>query len=216
MARRSAKIAPYTCRRAARGPDYPLVITLATAYAALRVLVFVAAVVTTVGAVASWLVRTRRISPFSGTARAIRRATDPLIVPVERRIVRAGGTPATAPWWTLSAVIVGGVLLLSLVQFLLGQFMSASFALSAGPVGILRLLVTWGFAILQIALIVRVLSSWVGGSPYSKWFRWSFVLTEWMLAPLRRVVPNFGMIDITPIIAYFLLRIVQSLVLGLI
>jgi YggT family protein len=190
------------------------VITLATAYAALRVLVFAAAVVTTVGAVASWLVRTRRISPFSGTARAIRRATDPWIVPVERRIVRAGGAPASAPWWTLAVVIVGGVVLLSLVQFLLGEFVRASLALSAGPGGILRLLVSWTFALLQIALLVRVLGSWVGGSPYSKWFRWSYTLTEWMLAPLRRVVPTIGMIDITPIIAYFLLRLAQSLVLG--
>jgi YggT family protein len=192
------------------------VITLVTAYAALRVLVFVVAVVTTVGAVASWLVRTRRISPFSGTARAIRRATDPWIVPMERRVVRAGGAPATAPWWTLAAVIVGGVILLSLVQFLLGEIVRAGAALSAGPAGVVHLLVTWAFAILQIALIVRVLSSWVGGSPYSKWLHWSFVLTEWMLAPLRRVVPNIGMIDITPIIAYVLLRLAQSLVLGII
>lgn len=191
-------------------------ITLATAYAALRLLVFVVAVVTTVGAVASWLVRTRRISPFSGTARAIRRATDPWIVPMERRVVRHGGTPATAPWWTLAVVVVGGVILLSLVQFLLGEIVRASAALSAGPAGILHLLVTWTFAILQIALIVRVLSSWVGGSPYSKWLHWSFVLTEWMLAPLRRVVPSIGMIDITPIIAYILLRLAQSLVLGII
>lgn len=191
-------------------------ITLATAYAALRVLVFAAAVVTTVGAIASWLVRTRRISPFSGTARAIRRATDPWIVPMERRVVRAGGAPATAPWWTLAAVIVGGVILLSLVQFLLGEIVRAGAALSAGPAGVVHLLVTWAFAILQIALIVRVLSSWVGGSPYSKWLHWSFVLTEWMLAPLRRVVPNIGMIDITPIIAYVLLRLAQSLVLGII
>ncbi|HEX6632128.1 MAG TPA: YggT family protein [Gemmatimonadaceae bacterium] len=191
-------------------------ITLVTAYAALRVLVFVVAVVTTVGAVASWLVRTRRISPFSGTARAIRRATDPWIVPMERRVVRAGGAPATAPWWTLAAVIVGGVILLSLVQFLLGEIVRAGAALSAGPAGVVHLLVTWAFAILQIALIVRVLSSWVGGSPYSKWLHWSFVLTEWMLAPLRRVVPNIGMIDITPIIAYVLLRLAQSLVLGII
>ncbi|HEU4630933.1 MAG TPA: YggT family protein [Gemmatimonadaceae bacterium] len=191
-------------------------IAIATAYAALRVLVFVAAVVATVGAVASWLVRTRRISPFSGTARTIRRATDPWIVPMERRVVRAGGTPASAPWWTLALVIVGGIILLSLVQFLLAQFLRAGLAISAGPVGIVRLLVTWAFALLEIALLVRVLSSWVGGSPYSKWFRWSFVLTEWMLAPLRRIVPTIGMIDITPIVAYFLLRLAQSLVLGVI
>jgi YggT family protein len=57
---------------------------------------------------------------------------------------------------------------------------------------------------------VRVISSWFRISPWSRWIRWSYVLTEWLLAPLRRVIPPFGMIDITPIVAYILLRVVQS------
>jgi YggT family protein len=44
--------------------------------------------------------------------------------------------------------------------------------------------------------------------------RWAFVLTEWFMAPLRRVVPSLGMIDITPIIAYFALSILEGVVLG--
>jgi YggT family protein len=47
-------------------------------------------------------------------------------------------------------------------------------------------------------------------SPYSPWVRWSFGLTEWLLAPLRRVVPSLGMIDITPIVAYYLLLFVGN------
>jgi uncharacterized protein YggT (Ycf19 family) len=51
-------------------------------------------------------------------------------------------------------------------------------------------------------------------SPYSRWVRWSYVSTEWILAPLRRLIPSFGQLDITPIAAYFLLTIAGS-VLGL-
>jgi YggT family protein len=140
----------------------------------------------------------------------------PLVRPVERRVLRAGGSPHTAPWWALVAVVVGGIIFLSLLGFVRDQVVVAAMALQRGSAGIYYLVVTWASAVLQIALIVRVLSSWVGGTPFSPWWRWSFVLTEWIIAPLRRVVPTFGMIDITPIIAYVLLRLAQSLVLGII
>jgi YggT family protein len=41
------------------------------------------------------------------------------------------------------------------------------------------------------------------------------VLTEWLLAPLRRIVPPLGMIDITPLVAYFLLVIAERAAMGL-
>jgi YggT family protein len=187
----------------------------AVGYAALRVVVFAAAVVAGAACLLSWLVRTRRVSPFSPVARFVRRAVDPLIAPMERRVVRAGGVPTSAPWWTLVLVVVGGIVLLSLVDFLFRQLIGAAAATSRGSMGVVALLVSWTFGLLQIALIVRVLSSWVGGSPYSPWLRWAFVLTEPILGPLRRIVPSIGMIDITPIVAYFLLRILQSVILGL-
>ena len=80
----------------------------------------------------------------------------------------------------------------------------------------LVLLVHWTFTLLQIALLVRVISSWFQISPYSGWVRWSFALTEWMLAPMRQIIPTLGMIDITPIIAYFVLRLLEGLITGLI
>jgi YggT family protein len=186
----------------------------AVGYSALRLLVFALAVAAGAACLASWLVRTRRVSPFSPVARFVRRTVDPLIAPMERRVVRAGGVPASAPWWMLVLVVVGGIVLLSLVQFVFGQVIGAAAAASAGSMGIVALVVSWTFGLLQIALLVRVLSSWVSGSPHSPWLRWAFVLTEPILAPLRRIVPTLGMIDITPIIAYFLLRLLQGLILG--
>ena len=191
-----------------------LATAFATGYVVLRLLVFAAAVVVGVGCLLAWLVRTRRVAPFSPVARFVRRTVDPLLAPVERRVVRAGGVPSSAPWWALAAMVVGGSVLLSVVQFLFGQVVRASLAASQGTTGILVLVLTWAFALLQIALLVRVLSSWIGGGPHSPWFRWAFVLTEPMLAPLRRVIPTLGMIDITPIVAYFLLRLAEGLILG--
>ena len=162
-----------------------------------------------------WAVRTRKISPFNALARFCRATIDPFIAPIERKVVRAGGTPASAPLWALTVVVIGGILLLSLVDFVQGQVYSTMTAFQGGGAGVFHLLVSWTFAILKIALLVRVVSSWLPMSPYSPWIAWSYRLSEPILAPLRRIVPNLGMLDITPIIAYFLLGLLQSLLFNL-
>ncbi len=178
----------------------------------LRPAVFMAGALTAVAAAVSYSVRTRKISPFSPVARFTRDKVDPwLIAPMERRIVRAGGTPYAAPWWALAAVIVGGLVLLSAVGFLRDQLMMLAY-MSGSAASLAALLVRWTCSILRLALFARVISSWVGGSPYSKWWRWSYVLTEWFLAPLRQVIPTIGMIDITVLIAYFGLGILESVI----
>jgi len=68
------------------------------------------------------------------------------------------------------------------------------------------------FSVLRIAIIVAVVSSWLPISPYSKWVRWSYRLSDPVLAPLRRVIPSLGGIDITPIVAYFLLGLIESVI----
>src|SRR5204862_271098 len=66
---------------------------------ALRYVVFAAFAASGLVALASWLVRTRRISPFGALGRTLRTASDPLIRPIETRLVRAGGNPVHAGWW---------------------------------------------------------------------------------------------------------------------
>ncbi|HVH39275.1 MAG TPA: YggT family protein [Gemmatimonadaceae bacterium] len=189
-----------------------MLVTIADALIALaRPVVFALIVLATVLCLLDWLVRTRRVNPFGALARFTRRVADPIITPMERRIVRAGGTPASAPWWTLVAVTLGGLALLALLGFLRDALVNMYYSLSNGPKGIVRLLVSWTFAVLQVAIIVRVITSWVGGT-YSAVGRLAFKLTEWLLRPLRRLIPGFGGIDITPIVGWLVLRIVQSVV----
>lgn len=180
----------------------------------LRPLVFVIGAVSAAGALASWAVRTRRISPFSALARFVREQVDPwLVAPMERRVVRAGGSPTSAPWWALAVVIIAGLVLLSAVQFIRNELVMLFIATQSGS-SMAAVLVRWTFSILRIALFARVISSWVGGSPYSKWWGWSYQLTEWFLAPLRRVIPTIGMIDISVLVAYFALGFIEPLIVS--
>src|SRR2546430_7370897 len=75
---------------------------------ALRYVVFAAFAASVLVALASWLVRTRRISPFGALGRTFRTASDPLIRPIETRLVRAGGNPVHAGWWLVVAVAAAG------------------------------------------------------------------------------------------------------------
>jgi YggT family protein len=165
--------------------------------------------------VIDWLVRTRRVNLFGALARFSRSRIDPILEPIERKVVRAGGNPASAPLWALAAAVVGGILLISVLDFIRAEILGLAFAVQNGPRGILRLLVSWTFDFLRIALLVRVVSSWLPISPYSPWIRWAYVVSEPILRPLRRVIPSLGPIDITPIIAYFLILIIQGAVLRL-
>lgn len=192
---------------------------LAVLDALLRVLrpaLLVVAVVLVAVALLDWLVRTRRINPFSALARFARRTIDPLLSPIEVRVVRHGGMPQHAPFWALAVVVVGGLVLIGLLGFLRQQLAFAAYTSAAGPRGILRLLLSWTIGFLQIALIVRVISSWVRVSPYSRWVHWAFRTTDWLVEPLRRRLPTLGFVDISPLVAYLVLWIVRAILFSII
>jgi len=64
--------------------------------------------------------------------------------------------------------------------------------------------------ILSFAIIARALLSWFQlrpGNPFYPLAVILFQITEPLLAPLRRIIPMIGMIDITPIVALILLQV---------
>ena len=165
-------------------------------------------------ALTHWAVRSRKLSPFSAWPRTVRRLSDPVLRPVEQRVIRAGGSPQTAPYWLLAIVVLGGLVLISLVRWSIGFTYSLG-SLASAPLRIqLLTLLSWIFTILRFALIVRVIASWFGVSAYSKWMRPIVVLTDWILEPLRRVLPPFGPLDLSPLVAYFILWIAERVIIG--
>ncbi len=176
----------------------------------LVVAVFAYAVVV---AATHWAVRSRRLNPFGGWARFVRRISEPVLRPLERRILRAGGSPSDAPLWLLGIALVGGLVLISLMRWAIGFTYELGALAQAGPRDWLIAAVSWVFRILMIALLVRVIGSWFSVSPYAKWMRPFIMLTEWLLEPLRRLLPPFGPLDLSPMVAYLLLWIAQQAVM---
>lgn len=108
----------------------------------LRIGFFALAATLSVVCAIDWAVRTRRINPFGKVARFFRQAVDPAMMPVERRIVRAGGAPSTAPWWALVVVVLAGIVAISGLQFIRDQVVTALLASSNGPRGIAVVAIT--------------------------------------------------------------------------
>lgn len=177
---------------------------------ALRPALFALAAVLFVVFAFDWLVRTRRLNPFGPVARFFRRVVDPALVPIERRVVRAGGMPASAPWWALVLVVIAGILLILSLQFVREMIVMAAVSANGGRRGIYDLVVSWTFGLLKLALIVRIIASWLSINPNKPWIRWSASLTEWLLRPLRSVIPPFGMFDVSPLVAYFVLVLLEG------
>jgi len=167
-------------------------------------------------ALASWLLRTRRISPFGALGRTLRSASDPLIRPVETRLVRAGGNPAHAGWWLVVAVAAAGVLLVTLWNWLVETAYGVAAAFSAGPRAAIVLTVVVAYNILVVALVVRVLASWFGYFRYSRWVRPAYALTDWLVEPIRRVLPPTGGLDWSPLAAWLALWVLKRVLLTIV
>jgi YggT family protein len=65
---------------------------------------------------------------------------------------------------------------------------------------------------LYLVLLGRVLMSWVNPRFEGPVGRFLYETTEPILAPIRRVLPQSGMIDFSPLVAFLLLSIVMAAV----
>ncbi len=91
-------------------------------------------------------------------------------------------------------------------MFILGNFFIA-----------LAHLLEAAITILYWLIIVRALISWVNPDPFNPIVQFLYRTTDPILAPIRKFMPNLGPLDISPIIAFFLLYflnmfLVQTLV----
>jgi len=185
-------------------------------YAWFRYGVLAVAALFTLGGFAAMAVQRRVINPFSRTARLIRTLTDPLLKPVERRLHRIGGNPAQGPWWLVGLGVAGGIALISLADWARGEIGVILAASELGARGIEYLAASTLFTVLEVAIFVRVIGSWLGAGPHTPWMRPFVWLTEWLIAPLRRIIPTMGMFDFTPMAAWILLWLLRPVALGLV
>jgi YggT family protein len=178
-----------------------------------RYAVFGAVALAALAGTASWLVRDRHVSPFSPFGRFLRSASDPLLDPVEARLLRSGGNPRHAGWWLVVGVAVVGLLLLALLGWLTDQWVVMQMLSVGGAWGIIRYAVNVVYQVLFFALLVRVVGSWLGAFRYNRWMRIPYLLTDWLVEPIRRALPPLGRFDFSPLVALLVLWVLKSILL---
>ncbi|MCG8402494.1 MAG: YggT family protein [Firmicutes bacterium] len=64
-------------------------------------------------------------------------------------------------------------------------------------------------------IIARIILSWVKINPYTPLVRFVYEITEPVLGFFRRVIPPVGVLDLSPIVVFFILKIVQVALVNL-
>jgi YggT family protein len=65
--------------------------------------------------------------------------------------------------------------------------------------------------VLTFAIVARALLSWFPFPAANPIASFLHAITEPILAPLRRVIPRVGMLDITPLVAILILQAIKGL-----
>jgi YggT family protein len=76
-------------------------------------------------------------------------------------------------------------------------------------IGLIRLL----FELYAVILFVRVLLSWVQVDPNNQLVKIIYQLTEPLLAPIRRLLPQGGGMDFSPLVAFIVILVAEQIVL---
>lgn len=136
------------------------------------------------------------------------KATQPLLKPLRRIIPGLGGLDLAS----LVLAILVQLLLMVVVILIAG----------ANPAGVGLQLLVWAIIavtslflkIFFFAMIISVILSWVAPGSYNPGAQLVNQICEPLLAPFRKLLPNLGGLDISPIFAFIALNLIDRFVIG--
>ncbi|UTN86061.1 YggT family protein [Pseudomonas aeruginosa] len=151
------------------------------------------------------LVRADFYNPLS---QFIVRATKPLLNPLRRIIPGFGGIDLASLVLAILIQLVLMILILILMGYGVGGFIMQLLIWSIIAVTSLFLKVFF------FALIISVILSWVAPGSYNPGAQLVNQICEPLLMPFRKLLPNLGGLDISPIFAFLALKLIDMLVIN--
>ncbi|WP_248750924.1 YggT family protein [Pseudomonas sp. MWU15-20650] len=133
------------------------------------------------------------------------KATQPLLKPLRRVIPSLFGLDMSS----LVLALLLQILLFVVILMLNGYQAFTVLLLPWGLIGIFSLFLK----ILFWSMIISVILSWVAPGSRSPGAELVAQITEPVLAPFRRLIPNLGGLDISPIFAFIAIQLLQSWVI---
>ncbi len=155
------------------------------------------------------------LNPFGWSSRTIRSLTDPLIDPVRRGLIRLRVDPKYAPLVTILLTILLGWFAVQLVAGLANTLAGILVAVERhAPVALIGYVLYGLISLFSLLVFIRIIFSWGTVSYSNRIMRFLVHITEPLLGPLRRLIPTVGMFDISPIVAFIILMLLQSAIAG--
>jgi YggT family protein len=153
------------------------------------------------------------LNPFGAIHRTVRRLTDSFVFPVRGLLREFHADPKYAPILVIVIVILMGLLLLNLIGTLSHMVLGIAWALRLGsPAAVLGFIFHGLISIYILMIFVRIVLTMAMVSYMNRFMRFLFDTTEPLLGPLRRRIPPVGRWDISPIVAFILLWLLQAAV----
>ena len=162
-----------------------------------------------------WSVRRGHLKPFGPWPRMVRKSSDPLLVPLERRLLSSGKNPQDASLWLFIGVLIAGLLLITVSRWLINTTGYLLALRSAGPLAWARLLVAVVSGVLMASIVIRIIGKWFGADRWHRGMRPFYWLTDWIIDPVRRRMPPFSRIDLSPLFAYLIILLARTVLLSL-
>lgn len=148
------------------------------------------------------LVRADFYNPLS---QFIVRATHPLLKPLRKVIPSLAGLDLAS----LVLAILVQLVLMALVLMLMGYGLDNPLQLLIWSIiGVTALFIKVFF----FALIISVILSWVAQGSHNPAAELINQICEPLLAPIRRILPSLGGLDLSPIVAFLVLNLINMLV----
>lgn len=155
------------------------------------------------------------LNPFGWTSLTIRRLTDSFIGPVRRALMGFGVDPKYAPLVTLLLAVLLGWFSLQLVSSIANMLAGILFSLGKHALVPIIGYVLYGLlSFYSLLIFIRIICSWVMVSYANRAMRFLVNATEPMLEPLRRIVPLVGAFDMSPIVAFIIVWLLQAAIAG--
>lgn len=153
------------------------------------------------------------VNPFSRWVLAVRRWTDRMVEPMRRTLAQFGVSYKIAPLLCLLIVLLLGYIVLGFLGSLRTTVVNVLAATQAhNNSAALGFLLYGLLAFYSALLILRIIVSWGRVTFTSRWFRWLAKITDPILVPLQRRIPPIGMFDISPLVAFFIVWLLQQIV----
>lgn len=154
-----------------------------------------------------FLLQIARADFYNPASQAIVKLTNPLLIPLRKVVPGVGGID----WASLVLAVLVQIVVFEIMFLITGRIIPPIPVITWALLACVNLTLNIFF----VGLIISIIFSWIAPRSRHPLLLLLHQLMEPALAPFRRIIPPMGGLDITPIFAFLIIRVMQIAVRGM-